>query len=278
MKYLVIGGTGTLGKELVGRLLQSDSVDVFSRDEYKQSAMAKVYPNVNYILGDIREWNDLSTVHFPGYDAVFNCAAMKHVDLGETNVEQFFKTNTIGAINVAKKCHGRSKLVFFSTDKAVMPVNAYGMSKAIAEKYIQSCGADATIFRWGNILGSRGSILDYFAKIIKNGGEVPITDKRMTRFWLTIHEAIDYVVDNWRKGVAKKPMIPAVKGAKVVDIAKAIGAILDRPVKMKIVGIRPGEKIHECLNIENGYEFCSDNCEQFEMDELIVKIRQAMGR
>jgi len=276
MKFLIVGGTGTLGKELIRRFYDDHEIDVLSRDEFKQAALRKVYPKAGFILGDIRDWVQMSPICYSQYDAVFHCAALKHVDIGESNVSQFVQTNYNGTVNLAKKCKGKSKLVFFSTDKAVLPINVYGMSKALGERYIQSTDPEAVIFRWGNILGSRGSILDFFAQRIQAGSTVPITDMRMTRFWLTINEAIDYVMKNWQKGISRNPLIPPVKSASVVDVAKAIGAILGKPVKMKEIGIRPGEKLHETLKHDANFSLSSDTCEKFEMDELIVKIRQVM--
>jgi len=273
MRYLIIGGTGTLGKELVSRFYERHEITIFSRDEFKQSHMKKVYPNIRYIIGDIRNERDLE-FDFSNYDMVYHTAALKHVDIGEVNVWPFIDVNLNGTINVARSCQKAGvKLVFFSTDKAVLPINTYGMSKALAEKYIQANNDNAAIFRWGNILGSRGSIVPAFVKIIKNDGIVPITHVEMTRFWLTINEVVDFVIEKESHKNPKKILIPTVLSAKVTDLALSIGKILDKTVKFKDIGIRPGEKIHEHLYTD--YEYCirSDNCAKYTIDDLILKLK-----
>jgi len=274
MRYLIIGGTGTLGKELIHRLYGNAEIDIFSRDEFKQYQIKKVYPDVRCILGDIRQYSDID-FDYSVYDAVFHTAALKHVDIGENNVDQFIQTNLNGTINVSKKCSScNTRLVFFSTDKAVLPINAYGMTKALAEKYLMNTNKNAVIFRWGNILGSRGSIISYFTDIIQNGGHVPITHLDMSRFWLTINEVVDFVMENFAKHTdVNSVLIPRVKSATVQQIALAIGKLLDKPVKFTETGIRPGEKIHEHLYSDHDYCVRSDNCEKFTMDDLIIKLR-----
>lgn len=277
MRYLIVGGTGTLGKELIQRLYDGHEIHVLSRDEHKQVQMKKVYPKIKFILGDIRNIQDLS-FPFSVYDIVFHCAALKHVDIGEANVGQFIQTNLQGTINVSQRClEDNARLIFFSTDKAVLPINAYGMSKGLAEKYLQATNPDHITFRWGNILGSRGSIVPFFKQLIENGGQVPLTHLEMTRFWLTIHEVVDFVMSRCQDSDIKAPLIPPVKSAKVMDLALCIGKILDKPVLFKEIGIRPGEKIHEHLYSDHDYCIRSDSCAQYSMDDLEVKLRQVMS-
>lgn len=277
MRYLIIGGTGTLGNEIVRRLYEKHEIHVFSRDEYKQYNLKKVYPKVKCILGDIRNIDDLNW-NFDIYDSVFHCAALKHVDIGESNVEQFIQTNLHGTINVSKKClEANTRMVFFSTDKAVLPINTYGFTKALAEKYLSSQSGPLVIFRWGNIIGSRGSIVPFFADLIRNEAKVPITHLDMTRFWMALGEAVDYVMSEFNKDQNDhKILIPPVKSARVMDIAQVIGKILNKTVHFKEIGIRPGEKIHEHLYSDHDHCLRSDKCKQYTQDELIIKI-QSVG-
>lgn len=271
----IIGGTGTLGKKICERFYYDNNVTIISRDEYKQQKMRRLFPNCNYIIGDIRDndfgWKVWHRAHDTNY--VFHCAALKHVEIGEKCVDEFLKTNVLGTINVARSFGSFSKIIFFSTDKAVLPINCYGFSKAISEKYLQAFFPNCAIYRWGNILGSRGSVISIFATFLKEGKPVEITDVRMTRFWLTIDEAVNYVANTYEKhqGIM---LPPNLKSAKILDVVESIARCLSiSEYKIKDIGIRPGEKIHECLYTTHDYCIRSDTCEMLSAEELDSKIR-----
>ena len=186
---------------------------------------------------------------------------------------------------MAQAC-GCKNLIFFSTDKAVLPINAYGYSKAMAEKFLMSTGTPVKIYRWGNIIGSRGSVIPHFVDCIKAGKPCVITDERMTRFWLTIDEAIEFVLATYDQQMMPydsdvssfgwkltNPIIhPAIKSASVVEIVEALGEVLNIMPKIEFGKIRPGEKIHECLR--SGHDYCirSDNCDRYTRAELTEKL------
>lgn len=270
---LITGGTGTLGRALLDKAIQSkkfSTISIFSRDENKQHEMKKYYPDINFIIGDVRDSSSIDNV-----TDVFHCAALKHVDLGERWPAEFQKTNVIGTINTLNRTNP-TNFCFFSTDKAVLPINAYGYTKALAEKMLLTYRGDTNIniYRWGNIVGSRGSAIPNFVGCVLKGDQIPITDKRMTRFWLTINDAANYVFDTFEGIHEEQPLIcPKIKSAPIMDIIDAIGYITGLPISVKEVGIRPGEKLHECLR--SGHDFCvrSDNCAKYSMDELIELIR-----
>jgi UDP-N-acetylglucosamine 4,6-dehydratase/5-epimerase len=270
---LITGGTGTLGTALLNKAIQSkkfDKIAILSRDENKQQEMKKHYPDVLFIIGDVRD-----SASIGGITDVFHCAALKHVDLGEIYPAEFERTNYAGTINTLSRTLPKN-FCFFSTDKAVLPINAYGFSKAMAEKALLSfqSGVNINIYRWGNIVGSRGSAIPNFVRCVMRGDQIPVTDKRMTRFWLTIEDAADYVFETFEAKHEDQPLIcPKIKSAPIMDVIDAIGYITGLPISVKEVGIRPGEKMHECLR--SGHDFCvrSDNCAKYSMDELIELIR-----
>lgn len=255
--HLIIGGTGTLGRALVKRLVDEDVV-VFSRDEHKQQAMRREFPSVDFELGDIRDAGRVDEI-FRRYmpSSVFHVAALKHVDHLEANVEECWKTNVLGTRNVYRSAvdSGADHFVFSSTDKAVDPINAYGYSKALAEKFLlSSCnnrgeGVFTTIFRWGNVLGSQGSVIPVFVENILKGEPVPITSLEMTRFWLTIDQAVDFMISEYKDTDNDGSVLvhPLIRAAKLTDLIECIGQILNTTVEYKVVGLRPGEKLHEQL-------------------------------
>lgn len=289
---LITGGTGTLGSELVRRLNEKNLITVLSRDEKKLVDLRAKYPKVKIIVGDIRRPLNLHD-HMP-YNTIFHCAALKHVDIGESFPDEFFETNYIGTKNVfefSQRIRCRN-FVFFSTDKAVLPINAYGYSKAMAEKYLASRGDIAKIYRWGNIIGSRGSVIPSFIAAINQGDQVFVTDERMTRFWLTIDEAIDFVVEthdlprekfNYNEFHDEPPhcydlenpiIHPNIKSSSVLEIVDAICEILGKKANIQFTKIRPGEKIHECLRTGHDYCIRSDNCDRYSKAELKEKLKK----
>lgn len=271
---LITGGTGTLGRALLNKAIQSrkfDTILILSRDENKQQEMKKHYPDVRFIIGDVRDDSPIT-----GITDVLHCAALKHVDLGEHYPCEFERTNFVGTVNTIERTKP-TRFAFFSTDKAVLPINAYGYTKALAEKYLMYKRFTVpylNIYRWGNIVGSRGSAIPNFVRCALRGDQIPVTDKRMTRFWLTIEDAVDFVFETFEKYHDEQPLIcPKIKSAPIMDVIDAIGYITGLPISVKEVGIRPGEKLHECLR--SGHDYCvrSDNCDRYTMDELIELIR-----
>ncbi|MFQ5505843.1 MAG: UDP-N-acetylglucosamine 4,6-dehydratase (inverting) [Planctomycetota bacterium] len=257
---LITGGTGSFGKACVKRLLDDDEpprrLVVFSRDEQKHVDMARnlfpvdEYPQIRYFVGDVRDLPRLERA-LCEVDCVIHAAAMKHVDQAEYNPQECIRTNIGGAENVISACldSGVGKVVALSTDKAASPINLYGATKLCSDKLFTAAnalgGKDGTRFavvRYGNVLGSNGSVLPFFLRQ-RLSGTLPITDPRMTRFWITLEMGVDLVLrafDLMRGGEIFVPKIPSMK---VIDLAKAV----DPDCKTRIVGIRPGEKLHECL-------------------------------
>jgi len=276
-KYLVLGGTGTLGKQLVRYVLnkEPDSLIVcFSRDELKQKEMANEFknnPKISFVLGDIRDRDSLHRV-CSGVDAIFHFAALKHIDSIEHNPEESIKTNVVATVNVADvaiQC-GVKHVVFSSTDKAVDPINVYGMCKGISEKLLLRRNETQSItrfsvFRWGNVVSSRGSVIPLFVDKIKNGFSVPVTDVNMTRFWIRIESAVSYLFDNYKFAATDRAMIPPIKAASLTRVVNVIGSLLGHDcVTISSVPIRPGEKLHESMD----HGLRSDTASQYTDDEL----------
>jgi len=252
---LVTGGTGSFGKSFVKFLLKKYSnnrIVIFSRDELKQFEMAEELNNSNlrFFIGDVRDYQRLKRA-FNGIDFVIHAAALKQVVAAEYNPTECIKTNVYGAenvINAAIDC-GVKRVIALSTDKAVNPVNLYGASKLCSDKLFISgnnlSGADGTIFsvvRYGNVIGSRGSVIPLFIKY-KDRGEIPITDERMTRFWISLEDGVNFVYQSLKIMKGGEIFIPKIPSMKIVDLAKALAP----NCKQVITGIRPGEKIHESM-------------------------------
>jgi len=258
---LITGGTGSLGRALVKRLFtdyKPKKVIVLSRDEYKQHQMAEDfdYDNLRFFLGDVRDKSRLCDT-FRGIDYVIHAAALKQIPVLEYNPEEAIKTNIIGSTNVVNACikNNVKRAVLISTDKAVNPVNLYGATKLAAEKlFLAANSYNKTKFccvRYGNVIGSRGSVVPFFERIkdaadSDGWGRVatfPITDVRMTRFWITLDDAVNLVFYALTTIPQDVVFVPTVPSMKIVDIARAIEPKCD----LNIIGIRPGEKLHECL-------------------------------
>ncbi len=257
---LITGGTGTFGNAFVKYVLDNFEprrLVIFSRDENKQYEMAQIYSPtryrfLRYFIGDVRDYQRLETA-MRDVDTVIHAAAMKHVPIAEYNPFECIHTNVLGAENVVRAAirNNVEKVLALSTDKAANPINLYGASKLAADKIFiagnNMGGRIGTIFsvlRYGNVAGSRGSVIPFFNKLVANGTkDLPITDERMTRFWITIEEGVRYAA--WAISVMQggEMVIPKIPSVRVTDIAKAIAPNLP----IKIVGIRPGEKLHETL-------------------------------
>lgn len=253
---LVTGGTGSFGKAFVKKILAEQNpkkVIVFSRDELKQYEMAQEVTDsrVRYFLGDVRDRDRLYRA-FAGVDVVVHAAALKQVPAAEYNPLECIKTNVLGAANVidASLDAGVRSVLALSTDKAVNPINLYGASKLCSDKLFVSAnaysGGEGTRFsvvRYGNVVGSRGSVVPFF--LSKRGQEVPVTDERMTRFWITLEQATQFVVDSLGRMKGAEIYVPVIPSMRIVDLAAALGCTY------RVVGIRPGEKLHEALISED---------------------------
>jgi UDP-N-acetylglucosamine 4,6-dehydratase len=254
---LITGGTGSFGKHCVKTLLERYSpskVIVYSRDELKQFEMAQVFdaPAMRYFLGDVRDVERLKLA-MRDVDYVIHAAALKQIPAAEYNPMECIKTNIYGANNVidAALSQGVEKVVALSTDKAVNPVNLYGATKLASDKlFVAANNITGTlktrfsVVRYGNVLGSRGSVVPFFKRLIGEGAtELPITDPRMTRFWITLQEGIDLVLKSFERMQGGETFVPKIPSMKMTEMATALAPQLPH----KIVGIRPGEKLHEVM-------------------------------
>lgn len=254
---LITGGTGSFGKKYTKILLQNykpNKIIIYSRDELKQYEMAGEFNQkcMRYFIGDIRDEKRLKTA-MNGVDYVIHAAAMKHVPIAEYNPMECIKTNINGAsnvINASLEC-GVQKVIALSTDKACNPVNLYGATKLASDKLFIAANNIAgnkptrfSVVRYGNVVGSRGSVVPLFKKLIANGArDLPITDTRMTRFWITLEQGVNFVLKNFARMQGGELFIPKIPSMKMTDLAKAMAPNLG----IKIIGIRPGEKLHETM-------------------------------
>jgi len=259
---LITGGTGSFGKRFVQLVLQRykpEKLIVFSRDELKQFEMQqrwnmKDYPCIRYFLGDVRDKERLMRA-FSGVHYVIHAAALKQVPAAEYNPQECIKTNVLGAMNIidaALHC-GVKKLVALSTDKACNPINLYGATKLCSDKLFVAAnvygGFDGTRFsvvRYGNVVGSRGSVVPFFKERMKTG-VLPITDPRMTRFWITLAQGAEFVLKCFEISRGGEIFVPKIPSMNITSLAKAICP----ECELKSVGIRPGEKVHEILISED---------------------------
>ena len=259
---LITGGTGSLGHALVRRLLKTDlrRIIIYSRDEFKQVNMARLFAEhknrLRFFIGDVRDRERLYRA-FVGVDIVIHAAALKHVDLMEYNPIEAVSTNITGATNILDAAidRGVSKVVALSTDKAVNPINIYGATKLVSDKlfrgahaYAGSSGPAFMIVRYGNVMGSRGSVVPFFRQLKAQGAKtLPITDPRMTRFWITLEQGVDLVIKSMELGTGGEVFLARIPSCRITDVARAIHPDADH----EIIGIRPGEKLHEQLLTED---------------------------
>ncbi|MCF7844247.1 MAG: UDP-N-acetylglucosamine 4,6-dehydratase (inverting) [Kiritimatiellales bacterium] len=257
---LITGGTGSFGKQFCRTVLDHHSpkkVIVFSRDELKQYEMQNEgfdHPDIRFFIGDVRDRDRLSRA-MAGVDIVIHAAALKHVPACEYNPHEAVKTNITGARNIVDTAidAGVKKVIALSTDKAVSPSNLYGATKLVSEKIITQGnayrGGIDTRFacvRYGNVVGSRGSVIPLFEKQ-RDTGTITITDERMTRFWITIDQGVDFVINCLDKMEGGEVFIPKIPSMKITELAEAIAP----RCKKNLIGIRPGEKLHEVLLSED---------------------------
>ena len=256
MKVFITGITGTLGKELLARFYDQWEITGYSRDELKQAQLQRQYPNVTYRIGDIRDYDALHLA-MTGADVVIHAAAMKRIEVCEENPIEAIKTNVLGTENVARAAfyHGITKAMTIGSDKGVDPVNAYGMTKALQEKIFISYGYNCV--RYGNVFGSRGSVIPLFYQQAQKGEQLTVTDPAMTRFILTIDEAVDLILLSLNSPMRGDVFIKRSPAARLGDIAQAFSS------NIKVIGKMRGEKLHEALisseeftrmtEAENGY-------------------------
>lgn len=273
-KILITGGTGSLGTALTKHLLKNkvDTIRIYSRDEWKQTQMKSEINDkrLRFLIGDVRDKPRLERA-MEDIDIVFHTAALKHVPVAEYNPFEFVKTNVYGTQNVIEACLDNKIEVALGigTDKAVSPLNTYGATKLLMERLFISAnyykGPRKTRFvcvRYGNVLGSRGSIVPVFVEKIAKGKKIPITDENMTRFNITMSQALDLVFRAARNGKGGEIFIPKLLAYKVADMKNAIMTLLDKNVGSKKIPVRPGEKFHELLinkhEIRNTYESDKD--------------------
>jgi UDP-N-acetylglucosamine 4,6-dehydratase len=255
---LITGGTGSFGHKFTEILLKNyepKKIIILSRDEFKQYQMAKKFSDrkhpIRYFLGDIRDKDRLFRA-FEGVDYVVHAAALKQVPALEYNPTEAVKTNVVGADNIVDAAIDArvKKVIALSTDKAVNPINLYGATKLVAEKIFIAANAYAggrvkfSVVRYGNVVGSRGSVIPLFLKLKEQGiQEIPITDTRMTRFWITLAESVNLVLTALEESQGGEVFVPNIPSMRIIDVAKAINP----SCRFKTIGIRPGEKIHETL-------------------------------
>lgn len=254
---LITGGTGSFGKKYTKTLLKKykpKKIIIYSRDELKQYEMEQEFNDkcMRYFIGDVRDVDRLKKA-FKDVDYVIHAAALKHVPIAEYNPMECIKTNINGAQNVidAALDNGVKRVIALSTDKAANPVNLYGATKLASDKLFVAANnlvgeqdIKFSVVRYGNVLCSRGSVIPYFQKLIENGAkELPITDDKMTRFMITLQDGVDFVLKNFQRMQGGEIFVPKIPSLKIVDLAKFLAPNLPH----KIIGIRPGEKLHEIM-------------------------------
>ncbi len=260
---LITGGTGSFGKKFTHYALTNykpKKIIIFSRDEFKQFEMSRVFPDtkypVRYFLGDIRDRERLYRA-FDGVDYVVHAAAIKQVPAAEYNPFEAVKTNILGAQNIIEAAIDMSvkKVIALSTDKAVSPINLYGATKLAMEKlfvaanaYVGTRDTSFAVVRYGNVIGSRGSVIPLFKNMIESGRKkLPVTDERMTRFWITLFQGVELVCKAVKDSIGGEVFVPKIPSMKITDLVNAMCS----ECEYEVVGIRPGEKLHETLISED---------------------------
>ena len=257
---MITGGTGSFGKQYTRMILEQykpQKLIIYSRDELKQYEMAQEFPDtrnscMRYFIGDVRD-RDRLILAMRGVDFVIHAAALKQVPAAEYNPIECIKTNIYGAENVmhAALANNVEKVIALSTDKAANPINLYGATKLASDKLFVAANNMAggfrtrfSVVRYGNVVGSRGSVVPFFRKQIDEGASfLPITDERMTRFWITLQQGVDFVLQNFKRMHGGEIFVPKIPSVRITDLGKAMAPNLPQ----KVIGIRPGEKIHEVM-------------------------------
>ena len=278
---LITGGTGSFGYRYVETLLNRTGarrVAVFSRDEQKHFQMAQHFadePRLRFFVGDVRDYDRLHMA-LAGVDIIIHAAAMKHVPIAEYNPFECLKTNVHGAENVIRAALSRDveRVIALSTDKAANPINLYGSSKLASDKSFVAAnnmsGADGPRFavvRYGNVVGSNGSVVPFFQHLIEQGAdELPITSDRMTRFWITLQQGVDFVIANMARMQGGEIFVPKIPSVRITDLATAMAPDMAH----KIVGIRPGEKLHEVMCPADDYHLTLEFDDHFVIRPTIT--------
>lgn len=271
---LITGGTGSFGKRFVQKVLTEYDparLIVYSRDELKQYEMSQVFNDkrTRYFIGDVRDLARLNSA-MAGVDICIHAAALKHVPIAEYNPTECIKTNINGASNVIEAClkNDVSHIIALSTDKAANPINLYGATKLCSDKLFISAnnikGSKKTRFsvvRYGNVVGSRGSVIPLFKKLIAQGvKELPITDERMTRFFITLDDGVNFVIKNLSRMHGGEVFVPKIPSMKIIDLARALAP----DIPTRVIGIRPGEKLHEVMIPNDDSRHC------YEFDDFYL--------
>ena len=271
-KIFLTGGTGSFGRRFVNDAVTKDvfsELIIYSRDELKQFELAEEIKSkkLKFILGDVRDFDRLSS-SLSGIDIVIHAAAMKQIPASENNPIEAIKTNILGAENIVRSSIDNQvkNVIALSTDKAANPANLYGATKLCSDKLMISGNTmpgnavtKFSVVRYGNVLGSRGSVVPFFKEKSKSG-VIPITDTDMTRFWLTIEDGVDFVLKSIERMQGGEIFVPKIPSFKVVDVAKVVAP----DAKTEIIGIRPGEKLHEVMITED------DSFYTLEFDDYYV--------
>jgi len=254
---LITGGTGSFGKQCIKMMLQRYQprrIVVYSRDELKQFEMAQEFsaPCMRYFIGEVRDGERLKQA-MQNIDYVIHAAALKQVPAAEYNPMECIKTNIQGAQNVIAACFATDvqKVIALSTDKAANPVNLYGATKLVSDKLFVAANNTTgsrkirfSVVRYGNVVGSRGSVVPFFNKLLADGArELPITDPRMTRFWITLPQGVDFVLKNFQRMKGGEIFVPKIPSINIMDLVESMAP----GMATKVVGIRPGEKLHEIM-------------------------------
>jgi len=260
---LVTGGTGSFGRHFVCKILERHNprrVIVFSRDEFKQFEMRNEipedrFPQIRYFLGDVRD-RDRLELALNGVDIVIHTAALKHIPAAEYNPFECIHTNVIGAENLVHAANrtGVKRVIALSTDKAANPVNLYGASKLASDKIFAAAsnltgsrGPLFSVVRYGNVIGSRGSVIPFFRKLVGEGAtDLPITDERMTRFWITLDQGVNFVLSSLEMMRGGEIFVPKIPSMRIIDLAEVLGPGLPH----RFIGVRSGEKLHESMITE----------------------------
>ena len=284
---LVTGGTGSFGRRLVETLVARDAprrLVVFSRDEFKQVEMERCLPlqehkSLRYFIGDVRD-RDRLRIAMRGIDIVIHAAALKHVPTAEYNPIECIHTNVLGAENVIQASidAGVEKVVALSTDKAASPINLYGASKLAADKLFIAGNALAghggtrfSVARYGNVIGSRGSVIPHFRRLIAEGAtELPVTDPRMTRFWITLQQGVDFVLSCLPMMAGGEIFVPKIPSMRIVDLARCLAPDLPQ----RTIGIRPGEKLHELMIAEDDSRTTAVLDDRYVIEPPFVRARR----
>lgn len=279
---LITGGTGSFGKHLTRTLLQGYKprrLVIYSRDELKQYEMAQQFnsPIMRYFIGDVRDAARLRQA-MRGVDYVIHAAALKQVPAAEYNPTECIKTNIHGAENVIAAAIDNEveRVIALSTDKAANPINLYGATKLASDKLFVAAnnivGGHRTRFavvRYGNVVGSRGSVVPFFQRLVNDRvTELPITDRRMTRFWITLQQGVDFVIKSFDRMQGGEIFVPKIPSTRIVDLAESIGP----GIPLKFVGIRPGEKLHEVMCPRDDYHLTLEFKDHFVIQPTISMV------